>query len=117
MGIDLKFFASHFREIRGEFLATADLRFDRDPRLLAQLSRDATPCLVYPLPVGLTVGHYEQDGLKLEAVDRYGAPLTFTTCIDLRRLRLPADLEPWNRAVLSFALALPPHARIILYWC
>jgi hypothetical protein len=94
MGIDLKLLASYFRELRGEFLATADLRLDRDPRLLAQLSTDAKPCLVHPLPEGLAVGHYEQNGLKLESVDRYGKHLTFTTSTDLRRLRWPDDLEP-----------------------
>ena len=53
MGIDLKVLASHFRERRGEFLATASLRFDRDQRLLAQFSADAEPCLVRPIPEGL----------------------------------------------------------------
>jgi hypothetical protein len=85
--------------------------------LLAQLALDAEPCLVHPLPQRLKVGHYEDEGLKWEEVDRYGQPLTFTTPAELRRLRLPDDLNPWNRAVLAFLLALPPDARIILYWC
>ena len=46
-----------------------------------------------------------------------GQPLTCTTPADLRRLRLPDDLGEWNRAILSFVLALPPDARVILYWC
>ncbi len=117
MGVDLKILASQFRERRGEFLATASLRFDRDPRLLAQLAIDAEPCLVHPLPDGLKAGHYEDEGLKFDEVDRYGKPLTFTTPADLQNLRLSDDVGPWNRAVLTFLLALPPETRLILYWC
>jgi len=117
MDIDLEVVASHFRERRGEMLPTAKLRFDRDSRLLSQLAREATPCLVRPLPEGLQVGIYQDDGLKLAAVDRYGQPLTFTTPADLRQLRHTDDLAPWNQAILAFLLALPPDARIVLYWC
>src|SRR4051812_18701095 len=117
MGIDLKVFASQFRERQGEFLATATLRLDRDPRLLAQLAVDAEPCLVHLLPTGMQVGHYEDEGLKWDEVDQQGKPLTCTTSGDLRQLRLPDDLNQWNRAVLAFLLALPSDSRIVLYWC
>lgn len=117
MGIDLKVLASHFRERRGEFLATATLRFDRDVRLFAQLAPDAEPCLVQPLAAGLKVGHYEDEGLRWDEADRQGRPLTFTAPTELQRLRLPDDLSPWNRAVLAFLLTLPPDARVVLYWC
>jgi len=63
MGVDLEVMASHFRELRGEMLSTARLRFDRDPRLLGQLDRQASPCLVHPLPEGLKVGCYQDEGL------------------------------------------------------
>jgi hypothetical protein len=49
--------------------------------------------------------------------DRRGNPLTFTTPTMLRQLRLPEDTSPWNQAILAFLLALPPDARIILFWC
>jgi hypothetical protein len=117
MGVDLKVFASHFREHRGEFLATATLRLDRDAGLLSQLASDAKPCLVHPLPEGLKVGHYEEDGLRYEETDRHGDPLTFTTPAELQHLRVPDEISPWNQAVLAFLLALPPGARVILYWC
>src|SRR5262249_12050413 len=117
MGIDLKVLASHFRERRGELLATASLRLDRDPRLLSQLVLDAELCLVRRLPAGLKVGHYEEEGLRYDEVDRHGHPLTYTTPADLERLHLPEDLSLWNRAVLSFLMALPRDTRVILYWC
>jgi hypothetical protein len=117
MGIDLKLLASNFRERRGEFLATATLRLDRDPALLGQFSLDAEPRLVHPLPEGLKVGHYEDEGLRWDKVDRYGAPLTFTTPAEVRRLRLPDEMSLWNRAVFAFLEALPADARIVLYWC
>ena len=117
MGIDLKVLASHFRERRSEYLATASLRFDRDSLLLAKLSPDADPCLVQPLPDGLKVGHYEEEGLRYDETDRYGNPLTYTTPEQLRALRLLGEVSNWNRAVLAFLLALPPATRVVLYWC
>src|SRR6059058_428169 len=117
MGVNLKVRASHFRERRGEFLATATLRLDQDAALLSQLAANATPCLVHPLPADLKVGHYEDEGLKYETEDRHGSPLTFTTPANLRNLRVPADVSPWNGAVLAFLPALPPDARVVLYWC
>jgi hypothetical protein len=117
MGVDLEVLASHFRERRGELLPTATMRFDRDPRLLGQLDAQASPCLVRPLPDGLKVGRYEDQGLAYAATDRYGKPLTFTTPADLGRLRVPEDIAEWNRAVLAFLLALPPDTRIVLFWC
>lgn len=117
MGVDLKVLASNFREHRGEFLPTATLRFERDPRLFARLAPDATPCLVRPLPPGLRVGHYEDGGLVWVETDRNGHRLTYTTPADLRRLEVPADIDPWNRAVLAFIMALPENARLVLFWC
>src|SRR4051794_41697491 len=55
MGLDLTVMASHFRDRRGELLPTATLRLERDSALFAQLSADATPCLVRPLPDGLNL--------------------------------------------------------------
>jgi hypothetical protein len=104
MGIDLKVFASQFRERPGEWLATATLRLERDNRLLAQLSPDSEPCLVKSMPAGLKVGHHEDDGLRWDEVDGYRKPLTFTTPAELRRLRLPEDLHPWNLARIMHTL-------------
>ena len=117
MGVDLKALATHFRERRGEFLPSAILRFDRDAGLFAQFARDAVPCLVHPLPVDLKVGCYEDTGLTYETADRNGDPLTFTASADLLRLRVPGDIAEWNHAILAFLTALPPDARIVLYWC
>lgn len=117
MGLDLKLLASGFRERRDELLATASIRLERDPRLLALLSADAEPCVVRLLPDGLKVGHYEDEGLRYDTSDRYGKPLTYTTSAELRTLRAVEDLSEWNRAALAFVLNLPPDTRIILYWC
>src|SRR5437868_1381468 len=101
MGIDLKILASHFREHRGEFLATASIRLDRDPRLLSLLSSDAVPRLVEPLPEGLKVGHYEDEGLRFDENDRYGKRLTFTSPDQIRSLASVEDISDWNRAALA----------------
>jgi hypothetical protein len=117
MGIDLKLLASNFREHRGEMLATASLRLDREPGFLSLFSTEARPCVVQMLPNGMKVGHYEDDGLKFHEKDRYGQPLTYTTPERLQSLRNLEDIGDWNRAVLAFVLALPPGTRIVLYWC
>lgn len=83
MGLDLTVLASHYRERRGEMLPTATLRFDRDANLFSQLAADATPSLVRPLPDGLTVGCYEDTGLRFTETDQHGNHLTFTTPADL----------------------------------
>lgn len=117
MGLDLTVMASHYRERRGEMLPTAILRFDRDTALFAQLSAEATPSLVHPLPDGLTVGVYEDSGLRFTDTDRYGNPLYYSTPTDLRGLVVADDTAPWNRAIIAFLTALPPDTRLILYWC
>lgn len=62
-------------------------------------------------------GVYQDDGLTWIKADRYGQRLTFTTPMDLRRLEVPPGLDPWNKAVLAFLLALPEDARVVLFWC
>src|SRR5262245_38382205 len=117
MGIDLKVVASHFRERRGEILATASLRFERDEALFALLTPESVPCVVRPLPPGTRVGTYEDTGLGFTDQDRHGRPLTFTTPADLAQVARPRDLSPWNAAILAFLLALPADAKVILIWC
>ncbi len=117
MGIDLKVLASHFRERRGEFLATAELRLERDPHLFSQLGLDSDPCLVRQIPEGLRIGHYEDDGLHFDTADRRGDLLTYTTPAHLQCLQFAPDHGDWNRAVLAFLRALPPDTRLVLYWC
>src|SRR5262245_41412283 len=117
MGIDLKILASNLRERGGEWLSTASLRLDRDPRLLSLLSKDSVPCLVKSLPAGLKIGHYEEEGLRFSDKDRYGHELTFTTPEQLGALREVNEISDWNRAVIAFLLGLPPGSRIVLFWC
>ena len=117
MGIDLRALASNFREHGRELLPTASVRFDRDSRLLAAFSPVADPCIVQPLPGSLRVGHYEDDGLKFDEVDRYGNRLTYTTADQVRRVATITDISQWNRAVLGFLLSLPSDTKIVLYWC
>jgi hypothetical protein len=117
VGIDLKVMASYFRERATEFLPTATVRFERDIGLFAQLTRDAVPCLVRPLPQGMKVGCYDDDGLHFVDADRQGEPLTFATPADLRRLHVAHDIDGWNTAVLAFLRALPTESRVVLYWC
>jgi hypothetical protein len=78
MGMDLKAMESQFRELRGELLPTATLRFERDPRILGRTSAVVAPCLVHPFPEGRKTGCYEDEGLTFTDVDRYGRRLRYT---------------------------------------
>ena len=117
MGFDLQFLATSFRDRGAESLSTASLRLERERSLLSQLTLESVPCLVQPLPADLKIGHYEDDGIRFDEYDRYGKPLTFTTPEQLRAVQRVDELCQWNRAVLAFALGLPPGSRIVLYWC
>ena len=117
MGIDLQVLATNFRERSGEFLATATLRFDRDTRLLAIFAATAEPCVVQPVPTDLKIGHYDDEGLRFDTLDRFGNQLTYTTPLSLRMVRFPGDLSAWNTAIVSFLMALPQDVRLVLYWC
>jgi hypothetical protein len=104
MGVDLKVFSSQFRERRGEFLATATPRLDRDAALLPQLAPGAEPCPMHPLPEGWKVVHYGDDGLRYDVTDRHGDPLTFATPGRVAepsragaRISTPREVESWYR--------------------
>jgi hypothetical protein len=71
---------------------------------------------VRPLPEGLKIGHYKDDGLRYDDKDRYGEPLAFTTPELLREMPAIKDLGQWNRAILAFLVNFPPGTRIVLYW-
>ena len=117
MGIDLKVMATSFRERPTEMLPTASVYFERDMRLLSLFSREATPCIVRPMPQELKIGNYEDNGLQFHDLDRYGRPLTWISSSDLKKLTVPFEISPWNRAVLAFLSELPDDRRIVLYWC
>jgi hypothetical protein len=117
MGIDLKVLASHFRERQSEVLSTAMIQFERDDRLRSLFLREANPCIIEPLPAGLKVGHYEDEGLRFDDKDRYGHALTFTTPEKLKAESLLENQTEWNQATLKFLRALPRGSRIVLYWC
>lgn len=117
MGIDLRVLASNFREHGGEMHATAQIRLDRDRRLLSVFSPQAEPCIVQPVPEGFKVGLHTDEGVKITENDGYGKPLTFTTPEQMRVVGEIEELTDWNRAALAFLLKLPPGSRIVLYWC
>src|SRR4051794_23736085 len=92
MGIDLAVMTSYFRERGGEIVPTATLRFDRDTRLFGQLAATAAHPLVRPLPDGLKVGSYQDEGLRFVDADRYGSGCTTrsrSTCGTTPSLRSP----------------------------
>jgi hypothetical protein len=116
MGIDLKILASNFRERDGRMLSTASIRLDRDPRVLSLIAKDDAP-----IPPELSIGHFEDEGLRYDRTDSRGNPLTFTTPEKLQQsqkiLESIEETSQWNRAAVAYLLSLPPGSRIVLYWC
>lgn len=59
---------------------------------------------------------YEDEGLEEVREDSYGKPLTSIPARALARHFARVAVSGWDAAVLVFVNALPPDARIVLWW-
>lgn len=92
------------------------LSFDRDYEIFGQLIDsfgDKPTIQVNSIPPQMWV---EGAGIARTRVDGYGNKLTFVYAQQLKRLLVPSDASPWNRAIMAFIEALPDDTPIILYW-
>ena len=80
-----------------------------DYKVFDQISDEATP-----LAEG--VMWYEDEGVELRKEDPYGDPLKFMSAHSLIRYLNKAPLSGWDLATLAFLKALPPEARVVLWW-
>ena len=105
------------------------LRFDQDYRIFGQLTDMSSHCgsgvddipakptiRVNPLPPQMWVETYGEEGIKRTREDPYGDELTFVYAQQLKKLKLPRDSSPKNRALKAFVDALPGDTPIILEW-
>lgn len=103
-----------------EVLALNTLRFNPDYRLFEQIKEinENKPIIIpLPIPPQMKVGIYEEEGLSYEQTDAYGDALTFVYAKELKRLKLPDDVSPRNRAIKPpFIHALPDDTPILLLW-
>lgn len=69
-----------------------------------------------PIPPQLWIEVYEETGIEKTREDRHGMELTFVYAKNLRKLSVPDDTSPKNKAIKAFIDALPEDMPIILYW-
>jgi len=105
------------------------LSFDQDYRIFGQLTdlsfyhNDGRPDIpekptikTNSIPPQMWVQVYGDEGIERTREDPYGTELTFVYAQQLKKLKLPDDASPKNRAVKAFVDALPEDTPIILYW-
>lgn len=114
---------------KGSVLCFEQLKLDQDYRIFGQLTdmssyRDggdddipAKPTIkVNPLPPQMWMETYGDEGIKRTREDLYGEELTFVYAQQLKKLRMPRDSSPKNKAVKAFVDLLPDNTPIILEW-
>jgi hypothetical protein len=124
MGLDLKLLPIRHHEppFAPTWYAFNILQLERDYELFSQfteIGRGYPPPHIptEPLPAGLRVWTYQDEGAEEQDTDAYDERLTFTRGLHLRALRLPEDATPWNRAVVAFLREVPEAVPVVLWWC
>jgi len=97
-------------------------------RIFAQL-RDVSGCVepgefkssvripTQPLPPGQTIGVLsEEKGMEGRFDDQEGEPLRFAYVRNLKKVRVPKDSPPVNKAVFAYLRELPDHYLCVLFW-
>lgn len=97
------------------------VNLDQDYAILGQLAQcrgHLKPTIqANPIPPQMWVETYEEEGVRRTRTDNYGTELTFVYAQQLKRLKMPGDASPKNKAVKAFVDALPNETPIILWWC
>lgn len=115
------------RELVGNILAYDRLSFDRDYRIFAQIAdvnwKSAVPneglgatVRTFPLPPSVQVEMYQDEGLITTRENSYGEEMVYATAREMKKVKLPEDASPKNRAILSYISALEKITPIILEW-
>lgn len=122
MGVDLAIFPKWLDKDQWKWtLCYERLACDRDYDFFAQIQgftrsdvrKPKGQIPTHPLPTDAKVQVYGDEGLKDEAKDPYGSPLTYVLAGDFAKLKANT---PHNRAIVAFAAALEPDWPIILWW-
>ena len=69
-----------------------------------------------PIPPQMWVRVFEEGGIEKTREDGYGTVLTFVYAQQLKKLKVPDDASPKNKAIKAFVDALPNDTPIILQW-
>jgi hypothetical protein len=128
MGYDLTLLPlRNARALSGDVLVYNRLRFAQDYRIFEQIADvDGKSVVTYEgveaivkthsLPPGVTVGIYTDSGIKNTRKNPYGDEMVYTTAGDMRKIVLPKDTAPLNKAIMAYVKALQKDTPIILEW-
>lgn len=102
------------------------LRLDDDYRIYGQLTDmsyhngedvpEKPTIVTHKIPLQLWVTIYEDEGLQHTREDAYGKELTVVYAKQMKKLVIPEDASPWNKAIKALIDALPNDIPIILDW-
>lgn len=128
MGLDLTLMPlKDERELAGSILGYDRLQFVRDYKIFAQIAdvkgNSAVPdkgveaiVQTHPLPPGVKVGIYGNLGIRNTRENPYGKEMVYTTAGEMRKIVLPEDVSPTNKAIMAYIKALRKDTPIILEW-
>lgn len=124
MGLDLTIIpvVKYYDEYNKEKVAFdhIKLRFVRDYGIFEQISNFSGgigPFIsTQPLPKGITLWIKETGGRKGIRKDKYGTELTIALAGDMKKIKWPKEMHPFNKAIKVFIDTLPEETHIILYW-
>ena len=120
MGLDLTLFPLRGPQAMGDtsVLCHDRLSFDRDYEIFGQLTdcgEGNKPTIkVNPIPPQMWIETYEDEGIERTREDKYGSELTFVYAQQLKKLKMPDNASPKNKAIKAFVDALPVDTPIIL---
>jgi hypothetical protein len=111
MALNLTLIFDRFSQRGGPILSTNKLAFDY---VQASLADELHP---FSVPLSEPV-HWLEDGSDSSPrkTDMYGDPLHFVSATHLVPKLAVIAKTPWEKAVVAFVGALPPDARVILWW-
>ena len=113
MGLDLTIMPVRPLDgIGGMVLGYERLQFGRDSEFFDVL-KDKVP--VHPLPSGVKVGIYGDEGLRETRENPYGEEMVYAMAGEMGNFKHP-ETHQKNEAILAYIKALPENTPIILEW-
>jgi len=103
------------------------LKFDRDHRVFGQIANSDGKSAVpdsgvnvtvnpHPLPEGMEVWIYEDEGIEKTRKNPYGEEMVYAFAEELGKINLPEDTSQRNRAIMAYVSNLEKDTPIILEW-
>lgn len=128
MGLDLTLMPlGDARELAGQVLGYNRFQFIRDYKIFAQIAdvngKSVVPdegieaiVRTHPLPPGVEVRVYGASGIKNTRRNRYGEEMVYATAGKMRKIVLPEDVAPVNKAIMAYIKKLQKDTPIVLEW-